>query len=222
MTAPVLSLASVIERLGRDEPARLKEPLPHTTDPELGRITAAVAHEINNPLARLLTATQTLGVHGGSEETRKRTLDRLRRGLNQIQTTVAALLPQARVEGRALEIDDFADVVTLAHPDVSHRDVKPTTAIDVESATCEAVVRLEPLALGIDQADQRYRHIADSLSGTHQRIELGLAWRVQHVQRAKAREPGCFDSLIGRRVQVGNAKPPDGFIQRHCCESRGP
>ena len=30
--------------------------------------------------------------------------------------------------------DDFADVVTLAHPDVSHRDVKLTTAVEVESA----------------------------------------------------------------------------------------
>jgi signal transduction histidine kinase len=100
----------------------------------VGRITAAVAHEINNPLAGLLTATQTLSVHGGSEETRKRTLDLLRRGLHQIQTTVAALLPQARVEDRALEIDDFADVVTLAHPEVAHRDVQLTTQVEVESA----------------------------------------------------------------------------------------
>lgn len=167
MTAPVLTVASVIERIGRAEPAELRNQLPHTKDPELGRIsaavdqliselqvrqqaerralsaermaavgriTAAVAHEINNPLAGLLTATQTLSVHGGSEETRNKTLDLLRRGLNQIQTTVAALLPQARVEDRALEIDDFADVVTLAHPDVSHRNVKVETHVDVESA----------------------------------------------------------------------------------------
>jgi signal transduction histidine kinase len=100
----------------------------------LGRITAAVAHEINNPLGGLLTATQTLSVHGGSEETRKRALDLLRRGLNQIQTTVAALLPQARVEDRALEIDDFADVVTLANPDVAHRNLQLTTQLEVESA----------------------------------------------------------------------------------------
>ena len=57
----------------------------------VGRITAAVAHEINNPLAGLLTATQTLSVHGASEDTRRRTLVLLRRGLKQIQTTVAAL-----------------------------------------------------------------------------------------------------------------------------------
>ena len=100
----------------------------------VGRITAAVAHEINNPLAGLLTATQTLSVHGGSEETRKRTLDLLRRGLNQIQTTVAALLPQARIEDRALEIDDFTDVVTLARPGMAHRNVQLTTQVEVESA----------------------------------------------------------------------------------------
>lgn len=167
MTEPVLTIAHVIERIGRIDPSDLRRQLPHTKDPELGligaaveqliselhereqaerralsaermaavgRITAAVAHEINNPLAGLLTATQTLSVHGGSEETRKRTLDLLRRGLNQIQTTVAALLPQARVEDRALEIDDFADVVTLARPDVAHRNVALTTQVEVESA----------------------------------------------------------------------------------------
>lgn len=167
MTAPVLSVAHVIENIGRFDPTELRRRLPRTKDPELGRIsaavdqliselrvrqqaerralsaermaavgriTAAVAHEINNPLGGLLTATQTLSLHGGSEETRKRTLDLLKRGLNQIRTTVAALLPQARVEDRALEIDDFADVVTLAHPDLAHRNVQVTTQVEVESA----------------------------------------------------------------------------------------
>ena len=167
MTAPVLSMAHVIENIGRLDPSELRRQLPRTKDPELGRIsaavdqliselqvrqqaerralsaermaavgriTAAVAHEINNPLGGLLTATQTLSVHGGSEETRKRTLDLLKRGLNQIRTTVAALLPQARVEDRPLEIDDFADVVTLAHPDLAHRNVQLTTQLEVDSA----------------------------------------------------------------------------------------
>ena len=167
MTAPVLLVAHVIERIGRLDPAELRSQLPRTKDPELGRIsaaverliselqerqqaqrralsaermaavgriTAAVAHEINNALGGLLTATQTLSVHGASEATRKRTLDLLRRGLKQIQTTVAALLPQARIEDRALEIDDFADVVTLAYPDVAHCNVRLTTHVEVESA----------------------------------------------------------------------------------------
>jgi signal transduction histidine kinase len=167
MTAPVATVAQVIERIGRLDPSELRRQLPQTNDPEIGRIssavdqliselqvrqqaerralsaermaavgriTAAVAHEINNPLGGLLTATQTLNVHGASEETRKRTLNLLERGLHQIQTTVAALLPQARIEDRALEIDDFADVVTLAHPDVAHRNVQVTTHVEVDSA----------------------------------------------------------------------------------------
>jgi signal transduction histidine kinase len=167
MTAPVLKVAQVIERIGRVEPSELRSQLPRTQDPELGRIgeavqrliselqvrrqaerralsaermaavgriTAAVAHEINNPLGGLLTATQTLRVHGASEETRLRTLDLLRRGLHQIQTTVAALLPQARVEDRPLEIEDFADVVTLVQPDLARRQVALTTATEVDSA----------------------------------------------------------------------------------------
>jgi signal transduction histidine kinase len=167
MTAPVLKVAQVIERIGRVAPSELRSQLPRTQDPELGRIgaaverliselqvrqqaerralsaermaavgriTAAVAHEINNPLGGLLTATQTLRVHGAAEETRLRTLDLLRRGLHQIQTTVAALLPQARVEDRPLEIEDFADVVTLVQPDLSRSQVALTTATDVDSA----------------------------------------------------------------------------------------
>jgi len=167
MAAPVASVAHVIERIGLVDSALLRRQLPHSADPELGRIsaavdqliselqvrrqaerralsaermaavgriTAAVAHEINNPLAGLLTATQTLSLHGASEETRKRTLDLLRRGLHQIQTTVTALLPQARIEDRALEIDDFSDVVTLAQPDAASRKLHLTTSVDVTSA----------------------------------------------------------------------------------------
>ncbi|MCU0932768.1 MAG: sensor histidine kinase, partial [Serpentinimonas sp.] len=79
----------------------------------VGKMTGAVAHEINNPLAGLLTATQTLRLHGGTEAIRVRTIDLLDRGLQQIRTTVAALLPQARIEDRPLEPGDLEDIVTL-------------------------------------------------------------------------------------------------------------
>lgn len=100
----------------------------------VGRMTAAVAHEINNPLGGLLTATQTLRVHGASEDTRRSALDLLQRGLNQIRTTVAALLPQARIEDRPLEISDLDDVITLAQPACARRSVQLSGSTEVESA----------------------------------------------------------------------------------------
>lgn len=100
----------------------------------VGRMTAAVAHEINNPLAGLLTATQTLRLHGGSDDIRTRTIDLLDRGLQQIRTTVAALIPQARMEDRALVPDDLEDIVTLVRVSAGKQDVEIGFSVDVESA----------------------------------------------------------------------------------------
>lgn len=80
----------------------------------VGRLTAAVAHEINNPLAGLLTATQTMRLHGDNVRQRSKSLELIERGLRQIQTTVAALLPQARAEHRVFTCTDLDDVVALA------------------------------------------------------------------------------------------------------------
>lgn len=100
----------------------------------LGRITAAVAHEINNPLAGLLTATQTLRLHGDSAATRTRTLDLIERGLQQIRTTVAAVVPQARLEDRPLTLDDLDDVVALVRGVALRAGVGVSSQADVHSA----------------------------------------------------------------------------------------
>jgi two-component system NtrC family sensor kinase len=153
----------------------------------VGRITAAVAHEINNPLGGLLTATQTLSVHGASEQTRKRTLDLLRRGLNQIQTTVAALLPQARVEDRALEIEDFTDVVTLAQPHLAYRAVQLTTQVDVESAlrVPSAVLRqvMLNMLLNAVSAAGEPGHVHAALRADAERLEFSVAHAGQVLTR---------------------------------------
>lgn len=100
----------------------------------VGRLTAAVAHEINNPLAGLLTATQTLRLHGESNDIRPRTVDLLERGLQQIRTTVAALLPQARMTDRSLEVSDLEDVVTLTQTANTPANATLSVRLDVESA----------------------------------------------------------------------------------------
>lgn len=100
----------------------------------IGRMTASVAHEINNPLAGLITATRTLRLHGDSEAIRLRTVNLLERGLQQIRTTLAALLPQARMEHRALEPGDLDDVLTLVQAEAQRMGVQVRANIQIESA----------------------------------------------------------------------------------------
>jgi signal transduction histidine kinase len=102
----------------------------------IGRITAAVAHEINNPLAGLLTATRTLRLHGDAPDTRLRTVDLIERGLHQIRTMTAALLPQARVEDRCMNPTDLADVITLARATASLHSTAVTSALAAEVDLC--------------------------------------------------------------------------------------
>ena len=100
----------------------------------VGRITAAVAHEINNPLGGLLTTLQTLRLHGASEPTRLQSIDLIERGLQQIRTTVAALLPQARIEDRPLALNDLDDIIALVQPTAARGGVVITSDADASAA----------------------------------------------------------------------------------------
>lgn len=102
----------------------------------VGRITAAVAHEINNPLAGLLTATRTLRLHGDAPDTRLRTVDLIERGLHQIRTMTAALLPQARVEDRCMSPSDLDDVITLARATATLHSVTVTSVLEHDADLC--------------------------------------------------------------------------------------
>jgi signal transduction histidine kinase len=238
MTAPVARIAHTIARIGHADLSRLSAELPRTPDPELGRIseavagwigemqvreeaearalaaermaavgrmTAAVAHEINNPLAGLLTAAQTLRVHGESEEARTRTLDLLERGLNQIRATVAALLPQARIEDRALDPGDVDDVAQLVAPAAARYQVRLATEVEVESAlrVPSAVVRQVMLNLLLNAVKA-----AGDQGCVHARLEADA-----EVVRVIVRNGGkrLSSAALEARIVAEGTNDPRGF-----------
>lgn len=90
----------------------------------IGRLTAGIAHEINNPLGGMLNAVSTWRKHGTPDEVGLRTLSLLERGLTQIRETVAALLVEAKVESHALSPADLEDVRTLAQAEAGRRHAR--------------------------------------------------------------------------------------------------
>lgn len=80
----------------------------------VGRLSAGIAHEINNPLGGMLNAISTFRKHGDGNPVTLRTISLLERGLLQIKDTIAALLVEARVESHSLTPQDIQDTHTLA------------------------------------------------------------------------------------------------------------
>ena len=90
----------------------------------LGRLTASIAHEINNPLGGLLTALDTVKRHAAPDPVLDRVLPLIERGLNQIKEIVGALLVEAKAKGRALTGQDIEDVHLLLEQEAKKLGVK--------------------------------------------------------------------------------------------------
>lgn len=82
----------------------------------VGRLTASIAHEINNPLGGMLNAISTLKRYGSPDALNLKTINLLERGLSQIKETVAALLVEAKITSRQLAPQDVDDVRLLVAP----------------------------------------------------------------------------------------------------------
>ncbi len=79
----------------------------------VGRLSAGIAHEINNPLGGMLNAISNYRRRGGADPQAEKTLGLIERGLTQIRDTVSALLVESRLESRALTPADLEDARTL-------------------------------------------------------------------------------------------------------------
>jgi len=64
----------------------------------LGRISAGIAHEVNNPLAGILNCLDTLKKHPGDQRLVDRYLPVIENGLNRIRLIVTGLLGELRIE----------------------------------------------------------------------------------------------------------------------------
>lgn len=89
----------------------------------LGRLAAAMAHEINNPLGGMLNALETLKRHQGNPQVRRTSIGLLERGLKSIGDVVqtSLLAYRDRSARRKLGEKDFTDLRRLLRPEILRR-----------------------------------------------------------------------------------------------------
>ncbi len=91
----------------------------------LGRITAGVAHEVNNPLAGLLNCIDTLREHPDNKALIDRYLPVIDQGLHRIKDIVHNLLVGLKIEeGDELESTDHIDnLLELINAEIGEKDI---------------------------------------------------------------------------------------------------
>ena len=94
----------------------------------IGRLSAGIAHEINNPLGGMLVALANFKRRYEDDERAGKTVAILERGLTQIRDTVSAMLVDAKVKGRDFAPHDLEDIRLLLAGEAHSEAV----AIDVE------------------------------------------------------------------------------------------
>lgn len=89
----------------------------------IGRLSAGLAHEINNPLGGMLVALDNFKRRGGHDERTLKTVAMIERGLAQIRDSVSAMLVEAKVTSRHFGPPDIDDVHTLLTGEARKRSV---------------------------------------------------------------------------------------------------
>ncbi len=160
----------------------------------VGRVSAAIAHEINNPLGGMLNAIDTALRHGDPDPVTKKTLGLLERGLQQIRATVGALLVEARLDASRLTAQDWDDLLLLIQPDAQARGQHLLWQIEDSAQDAMAVPGHEVRQLALNlllNASAAARPVGDGVAA----VELTVA-----------RAPGLLAIVVGN---TGPAMAPE-------------
>ena len=104
----------------------------------VGRLTASIGHEINNPLGGMLNTINTYRRYGQLDTMGEKTVSLLERGLLQIRDTVSALLVEAKPTSRHFCLDDANDILTLIKPDIQRQDVSLEWSVEIDTLPISA------------------------------------------------------------------------------------
>ena len=173
-----------------------REVINHERMAAVGRLTASIAHEINNPLGGMLNAVSTLKRYGPTDPLSQKTVNLLERGLSQIRETVAALLVEAKIASRSLTLQDTDDVRLLVTPSAQkqHTDLVWQADLPASLPLPSTPVRqlLINLSLNAIQAAGQGGHVAVRLSCDESRLTIAVendGQALSAAQRERLFEP---------------------------------
>lgn len=124
----------------------------------VGRLSAGLAHEINNPLGGMLVALDNFKHRAGNDERTLKTVAMIERGLAQIRDTVSAMMVEAKVKSRDFVPHDIEDMQLLLSGEAHKRSVSLRVEHNIEQpialpATLVRQVLMNLLLNGLQASD---------------------------------------------------------------------
>lgn len=110
----------------------------------LGRLSSALAHEVNNPLGGLLNAADTIRTYADRPDVVRQSAELMQRGLGHLRDVTRAILDQNRLDraGQPLRHEDFEDLRLLFEPEAHSRNLR----LDWEVQAGAAALASQPAA----------------------------------------------------------------------------
>lgn len=166
----------------------------------IGRLTAGIAHEVNNPLGGMLAAIQNRRLRGKVDEYTENTLALLERGLDQIHSTVIALLHEARRETHELRVEDLHDLYLLLRPEADQAECAIEWLPQVPAAGQLSSVPIRQILLNLT-----LNAIAAAGAGGRVRVhsqEADGVWRVTVANSGATLDSSQLDELLAGRMRA--------------------
>ena len=180
----------------------------------LGRPSSSLAHEINNPLAGLLNAADTIRSYADRPDMVRRSAELLDRGLRHLSDPSRAILDENRQDrsGRRLSQADFDDLRLLFEPETRGRIQR----LDWELSTCDGALQSFPSA-PVRQIALNLLLNAPSAAPAGGRVSFGLCADGDRLELAIADDgPGPSDADLNRLLSTAPVAPGGG---RSCTSS---
>lgn len=175
----------------------------------LGRLSSALAHEVNNPLGGLLNAADTIRTYADRPEVVRQSAELMQRGLGHLRDVTRAMLDQNRLDraGQPLRPEDFEDLRLLFEPEAHRRNLalEWTVAAGAEALASQPAAPVRQVALNLLLN-------AGAAAGTGGEVRLKVSNGGDRLSIAVSNTGNAMGEADLKRLMASGPLPPGGGV----------